>query len=285
MAVVERFTHREITRILGVTEKQLAYWERLGFARPRARWGERFYCFSDLISLRTVKQLTESGVPAARLHRAVDALQKQLLEVRSPLTELRILSNGRNVVVAHHGAQLEPLSGQMVLDFDTRELGERIRTLPDRDAAEWFELALDLETDPDAKEQAAEAYRHAIERDPGRLDAHVNLGTLRYEQGNLEEAAQCFRRAAELDPNNALAHFNLGTVLHDAGDTAGARVHLCEAIRLKPDLADAHYNLALVVEKLGRAAEARQHWRRYLELDPHGPWAEYVRGFLARSPA
>ena len=116
---MERFTHREVIRILGVTEKQLAYWERLGFARPRARWGEKFYGFGDLISVRAVKQLTDQRVPARRLRRAVEALRAQLAEVKAPLSELRIVSNGRRIVVEHDGARLEPLSGQLLLKFDT----------------------------------------------------------------------------------------------------------------------------------------------------------------------
>ena len=59
MGATDRFTRSEVQRILEVNEKQLDYWERLRLVRPRRRWGERFYDFKDLISLRTVKQLTE----------------------------------------------------------------------------------------------------------------------------------------------------------------------------------------------------------------------------------
>lgn len=103
---MEQFTRREVLRIVGLSEKQLAYWEQLRLVRPRRRWGTAFYCFSDLISLRTIKNLTQQGVPARRLRRAVEALPQQLVEVEVPLTELRILSNGRDIVVEHEGARL-----------------------------------------------------------------------------------------------------------------------------------------------------------------------------------
>jgi len=94
MGATDRFTRSEVQRILEVNEKQLDYWERLRLVRPRRRWGERFYDFKDLISLRTVKQLTEKGVPAYRLRRSIVALQRRLSEVQAPLTELRISPTG-----------------------------------------------------------------------------------------------------------------------------------------------------------------------------------------------
>src|SRR3970282_1606392 len=92
---MERFTRREILRILNISSKQLAYWERLRLVEPRTGWGEKFYRLGALISLRAVKQLVEQRVPARRLRRAVEALREQLAEVEAPLTELRIVSDRR----------------------------------------------------------------------------------------------------------------------------------------------------------------------------------------------
>lgn len=280
---MERFTRREVLRILNISAKQLAYWERLRLVEPRSRWGEKFYRFGDLISLRTVKQLVEQRVPARRLRRAVEALRQQLAEVEAPLTELRIVSDGRDVAVELDGHLLEPIRGQLLLDFDTRELGERLRVMPERTAEEWFALALDAESDPAAHPQAIEAYRRVLEKSPRWIEAHINLGTLLYEQGEKEEAARSYQQAVELEPANPLAHFNLGSVLDELRQPGPARDHLRRAVALKPDYADAHYNLGLVAEKLGAHSEARRHWRRYLELDPRSPWADYARQRLASS--
>ncbi len=280
---MERYTHREVIRILGVTEKQLAYWERLGFARPRARWGEKFYGFSDLISVRAVKQLTDQRVPARRLRRAVEALRAQLAEVKAPLTELRILSNGRHIVVEHDGARLEPLSGQLLLNFDTQELRAKVRAMPERTAEAWFALALELEADPDGRAGAMDAYQHALEKRPDWTEARLNLGALLYEQGATDEAARQFELAVQTAPGNAMAHFNLASVLDELGRTAEAHRHLRAAVRLAPRFADAHYNLALAAEKLGRGEQARRHWRRYLDLEPTSEWAGYARARLARA--
>jgi tetratricopeptide (TPR) repeat protein len=282
MGAAERFSRREVQRILDVTEKQLDYWERLRIVAPRKGKGEKFYEFRDLISLRTAKQLIEQGVPANRLRRSLAALQQKLAEVQAPLTELRILSDGKDIVVERDGARMEPLSGQFVLNFDTRQLKDKVRVMPERNAAEWFALALQYEADRNTWAEAMDAYEHALAIDPQLVEALINLGTLHYEQGDFEKAAESFRRAVELDPENALAQFNLGSLLEELGQLEPARGHLRQAVRLDPSYADAHYNLAFVCEKLGAYAEARQHWQRYVELDPSSPWCTYARQRLAK---
>lgn len=284
---MEQFTRREVLRILDVTPRQLSYWERIGLVEPRQAWREKVYRFDDLIALRTIKQLTERRVPAQRLRKALEALRKQLAEVKAPLTELRIQSDGRRLVVEHEGARLEPLSGQLLLNFDTRALDERVRVLPERTPEEWFALALSLEgsaAGPAAggagRRRAIEAYRHVLEKCPQWVEAQLNLGTLLFEEGLAEDALACYRRSVALDPRNPLARFNLGSVFDELGQLTSAREELRAAVRLKPDYADAHYNLALVAEKLGAFAEARRHWRRYLELDPNSPWAQTARDRL-----
>src|ERR1700676_5758809 len=117
MGATDRFTRREFQRLLDVTDKQLNYWERLQLVSPRKGGTEKFYDFRDLISLRTAKQLIESGVSANRLRRSLVALNQKLAEVKAPLTELRILVNGRDVIVEHRGAHLEPIVGQFGLHF------------------------------------------------------------------------------------------------------------------------------------------------------------------------
>ena len=279
----DRFSSDEVQRVLGLTGKQLDYWERLRLVSPRKEQGNRFYDFGDLISLRTVKQLVEEGVPANRLRRALAALREKLAQVHAPLAELRVLSDGKDIVVERGGARLEPLSGQFVLNFETRELNERVRVIAGRSADEWLATALECEAEGKTRAQAIEAYDRALCVDPQRSDVLMNCGTLYYEDGNLEKASQYFRRALALDSENALAHYNLGSVLEEAGEVEAAREHLRQAVRLDPNYPDAHYNLAFVCEKLGACAEAKRHWEAYVRLDPAGPWCKYARQRLASS--
>jgi tetratricopeptide (TPR) repeat protein len=283
MVATDRFSPEEVQRILGLTGKQLEYWDRLRLVSPRKELGNRFYDFRDLIGLRTVKQLVEEGVPANRLRRALAALREKLLHPEASMAELRVLSDGKDIVVERGGARLEPLSGQFVLNFEIREFGERVRVMARRgpDAEQWLATALEYEAEGETRAQAIDAYEQALCLDPEKLDALLNCGTLCYEEGNLKKAAEYFSRALRVDPESALAHFNLGSVLEEVGRLEAARLHLRNAVRLDPNYPDAHYNLAFVCEKLGAYNEARKHWQAYIGLDPASPWCGYARQRLA----
>jgi tetratricopeptide (TPR) repeat protein len=281
MGATDRFSPEDVQRIVGLTRKQLDYWDRLRLISPREQQGTRYYDFRDLIGLRTIKQLLESGVSANRLQRALSALNRKLDQVHTPLSQLRILSDGKDVVVEQGNARLEPLSGQFVLNFETRELDESIRFVTRHSASDWFAIALSYENNKETRADAISAYHHCIDGEPDHADALLNCGTLHYEDGNFEKAAEFFRRALEVQPQNPLAHFNLGSVLEDMGQLEEARKHLRQALMLDPDYCDAHYNLAFVCEKLRCFPEAREHWQAYIQLDPVGPWSSYARQRLA----
>jgi tetratricopeptide (TPR) repeat protein len=283
MGATDRFSTEHVQRILGLTAKQLDYWDRLRLVSPQKEQGNRFYDFRDLISLRTVKQLVEEGVPASRLRHALVALREKLSQVHTPLAELRVLSDGKDILIEHGGARLEPLSGQFALNFETSELRDRVRVIAKQgpNADDWLATALEYDAGAETRAEAIDAYEHALCIDPQKLDALLNCGTLCYEEGNLKKAAEYFSRALQVDPENALAHFNLGSVLEEVGRLEAARLHLRNAVRLEPDYPDAHYNLAFVCEKLGAQNEAQRHWQAYVDLDPASPWCSYARQQLA----
>ena len=281
MGSTDRFSREEVQRILDLTSKQLDYWDRLRLVSLRKEQNNRFYNFHDLIGLRTVKQLIESGVPASRLGRALAALRKGILNSHAPLNELRIHSDGRDVVVERDGVRLDPLSGQLVMNFDTREMGEKVRVMSGRSAEELFEAALDSETDGQAAEQTITAYERALIANPHKLEALINCGTLYYEMGNLDRAKEYFCRAVESDSQSPLAHSNLGSVLEELGHLEEARQHLRSAVRIEPGYSDARYTLALVCERMNAFAEALEHWQQYVALDPHSPWSDFARKRIA----
>lgn len=274
----EQYTRTDIQRILNVTDKQLKQWEEFQFVAPLAPATKDFYDFRDLIALRTAKQLIEKGISPTRLRHSLEALRKKLSEVKSPLTELRIISNGKDLIVeGASGGQLEPISGQFLLNFATRELVENVRMMPERNADSWFRQALEFDADPAARKQAVEAYDRVLLLKPTHIDALLNRGTLAFEDGQLEAARDYFARAAELEPQNSVARFNLGSTLDDLGLLQEARQHLRLAVRLDPQNSDARYTLATVCDKLGSTGEAREHWLVFLRLEPASPGSDYAR--------
>ncbi len=282
----QRFTQREAARILGLEERRLRYWERLQLVRSRPRWGERFYHFDDLVALRTIQSLTAQGVPARRLRRALAALERRLALPTTSLTRLRLAQHGGTVVVVPpppNHQPIEPLTGQLLMDFAAGAHPDNLHVLASRSAEEWFEIGLRCDGQPETFEQAVEAYRHAIRRAPDWVDAYINLGAVLFQLTRLEEAAVAFRAALKLDPRNPTAHFNLGCVLFEQNELDGAIASLRRATQLAPDCSDAHLNLALAYEKRHDLRRARHHWRLYLRYQPSGAWSEYARTQLARA--
>ena len=280
-----RYTRNEVERMMGVSRRELDYWTRLRLVLPRARFGERFFNFSDLVALETIKRLAARNVPASRIRRAVTVLQTELGSAKAPLSTLRISTNGKQVVVfppAETARPYEPLTGQFVLNFETSELAKKVHAMASRSAEEWFELGMLCDANTESLEEAVNAYRKAVDAAPEWVEARINLGTSLYQLGRMEEALQQFLKSAELDPENALAEFNLGCVLEQLGNTLEAIVHLGLAVELAPSLADAHLNLALAYEKTGQIQNALRHLSLYVRYEPTGPWAEFARSRIAK---
>ena len=276
----QRFTLGEVERITGSTRRQLEYWSRLGLVHPRARWGERFFNFSDLVAVETLNRLSARRVPARRLRRAMDALEQRLGRTRSELAALRISTNGAEVVVHEPGSAgglIEPLTGQFVLNFETAAIERKVRALHEHTAEEWFEMGMTWDNNPETLENAAGAYRRAIEAAPEWVEAHINLGTTLFQLGRTGESRDAFAAAVERDSRNALAHFNLGCAHERLGDTPAAVGNFRAALVHAPGMADAHLNLALAYEKTGAKADALGHFSLYLRYEPQGPWAEFAR--------
>src|SRR5260370_9610082 len=106
----------------GATRQQLDYWSRLRLLQPRSRWGERFFNFSDLVAVEALRRLTSQRIPAGRLIRVVQALERQLGRAAAPLCSLRISVTGDEGVVREPGPEgrsIEPPPGQRAMDLET----------------------------------------------------------------------------------------------------------------------------------------------------------------------
>jgi len=272
--------------MLRVSEQQLRSWERHGLIHP-----EPTFSFSDLIALKTLQKLRENRVPPRKIGRALTALKKKLSHVEQPLSELKILSDGRTITVQIAGQKMEALTGQMLFNFDTAELGSLRSFEPkptsapanaERQAEAYFQQGLALEETGAPIEKAIEAYRKAVELNPGAAGALVNLGTIYYRQRKYDEAESHYQRAIEVDANYPLAHYNLGNLYDEQGDFTRAEQHYTTALHLNPNYADAHFNLALLSERRNDFLKAVRHWKNYLKLDNTGTWANIARRQLEK---
>ena len=281
----QSYTRREVGRILGLDARRLRYWERLRLVRPRARWGERFYNFGDLVAAGTVKRLTDHRIPARRVRRAVTLVEQQFGESPLALEQLRILEQGRELLLVPPGATepFNPIRRQWAFSFLSAAPGANLRPMAGRSPEELFEAALECERQQEMLPEAIDTYRRVVELAPEWLEAHVNLGVAYYQLGQLSEACAAFRNAVQLDPISGVARYNLGCTLEEQGEYDEAIEHLERAARAMPAHADVHFNLALAYEKRGERQAGREHWMLYLRYAPNGPWADQARARLRNS--
>jgi tetratricopeptide (TPR) repeat protein len=270
------YSTRDIANLLDLTPAQVRSLARSGFLTP-SRGPRRLYLFSfqDLVLLRVAKALSQARIHPKRIRRSLRALRHQLPEGK-PLSEVRIAALGERVVVMDGDTTWNPESEQLLLDFSVADLAARARPAARRLAAaarqaeerlsadDWFNVGLDLEAS--APDDARDAYRRALEMEPGHADAHVNLARLLQEMGRAADAAVHCRLALASDPLHATAAYNLGIALEDLGHVEPAIAAYEQAIGADPELADAYFNLGCLYEKQGKRAAALRNLAHYKRL-------------------
>jgi len=100
--VEQGFAAPEVCKIVGITYRQLDYWARTGLVEPSVRpaYGsdsQRRYSFRDVVVLKIVKRLLDTGVSLQRVRTAVEHLQ----DMDRPVTGVTLMSDGRGVYEAH----------------------------------------------------------------------------------------------------------------------------------------------------------------------------------------
>ena len=101
MPETEGYRVPEVCKAVGISYRQLDYWARTGLVTPSIREAggsgtQRLYSFQDLVTLRVIKNLLDTGVSLQRVRRAVEHLQT----MRRPVAAVTLISDGRGVYEA-----------------------------------------------------------------------------------------------------------------------------------------------------------------------------------------
>ena len=281
---IVRYSRADLLRILRLTARQLAAWEKAGLVAAAES-----YSFFELLQVKKVRDLCARKVRPAVIRESLAAMQKQAAGMENPLLEAGSFNAGRRVAFRHEGKVFEPIAGQFMFDFAPRDnvvarnsiAVVKPATEP-KDVSELFARGIALEEDPNTQTQAIAVYQAVLEQDPEHAAANINLGTLYYNRQDYALAEKHYRVAIGIDPRYALAYFDLGNVLDETGRVMEAIQAYNTALQLAPTYGDAHYNVALAYEKIKQTRKALQHWRAYVKLDTTGPWAVHARNQIKR---
>ena len=256
-----------LARYRALREDHLSYLVKCGVIRPVHRTNaDTFFAFPDLAAIKEANaELDRGGSFRAIVRTLIAARHGQLaFDFRLDAAPAKILALRRPSVRPPAPAAGAPPAGV----HDTAV------------AEEFFRAASALDDGSEGTlEEAAAAYRKALEYDPYLVAAIINLANIHYSRDELAEAQALYERAIGLESDFFEAHFNLGNIYHDLGRFSEAQACYRESLRLNPFYADAHFYLAVTFEKMGLSPEALPHWRSYRQLAPNGEWVELAREF------
>ncbi len=274
------YDQREVSRLLGISENQVRYWDRIRLVpRTDRKAGRLLFDFQGLVALRTVKELINQGISLQRIRKCSERLQHMMPEFsrsRQPLAEIRVFAYRDEIILCKENLRFTP-DGQFLIDF-TEEKGSLI-ALPADKTEQLFFQALICEEEGNW-EEAKERYEKILNRKPDHVNALVNMGNMRYRLGEVERAEDDYRKALRINPDHVEVNYNLANLFEEKGNLKDAVLFYQKALHEDPGFADAHFNLARALEKAGDTEGAREHWKRYLDLDPSGEWADIIRARL-----
>lgn len=101
----------------GITYRQLDYWARTGLVSPSVQLAtgsgsQRLYSFQDILVLKLVKRLLDTGISLQQIRVAIEQLR---IEGISDLAEITLMSDGKSVYLC--------VSSEEVIDLVSRGQG------------------------------------------------------------------------------------------------------------------------------------------------------------------
>ena len=98
----EAYDSKMASRIVGVSLRQIQYWDERGFVRPsvkpaQGRGTKRLYSFHDLVCLKVVKDLAYHGISLQKIRRCLQPLKQYAAKAEQPLDSLKYVTDGEKL--------------------------------------------------------------------------------------------------------------------------------------------------------------------------------------------
>ncbi len=123
-------------------------------------------------------------------------------------------------------------------------------------------------------------FEHALATTQGNYVAHLNLGVVLEERGQVDLALRHYRAAVDSRPDYANALASLGGLLARIGQMEQAAAYLERGVRADPDHPTVLYNLGWIEEQRGAPNRAAEYYERALAADPDNVDARINLGVL-----
>lgn len=139
------YNPKDVARLVGISYRQIQYWDASGFIQPshRRRGRFRFYTFEDLILLRVAQALRMRGMSVQRLRTVIGSLQGLIAKLGPRVREATFMIEDGNILVFTGEVLMSRRPGPEVFEFRVPE------------------LALELEAEPGEAPDDAETVAHS----------------------------------------------------------------------------------------------------------------------------
>ncbi len=107
-----------------------------------------------------------------------------------------------------------------------------------------------------------------VQKRPDNPRAWNHFGIALKNEGRDDEAAEAFRRAIQFNREHGMAHFNYANLLFRQGDEARALEHYALATRYEGDNAYVRFNFGSLLVKSGSVAQGLHQFAEASRLDP-----------------
>ncbi len=146
---------------------------------------------------------------------------------------------------------------------ETHETQDHLKEI----AQEYYHLATYTEH-AGKKNKAKELYEKSISFDEKNVFAHAKLGSLYYEENNIEQAISHLHQSSRGNSKDPHVHFNLGQCYVKQQEWRGAFQEFQKTITLDPNHERAFLQLGSVCEKLNFHEDAVKAYKSAIEIDP-----------------
>lgn len=114
-------------------------------------------------------------------------------------------------------------------------------------------------------DEAIQAYKEAIRRDPNRSDVRISLGNVHYFRGDYDEAVTQYEQAVRVDPGSA-NRYSLAQGYMANGNYTEAEFQFARVRDMAPDEPSGHYGLGQLYAKQGNKEKAAEEFQAAIDV-------------------
>jgi DNA-binding transcriptional MerR regulator len=106
----QEFTSKEVSKLTGITARQLQWWDERGIIVPAREGHRRIYRLDDLAEVAVICELRRRGISLQRVRKLMRALQKEfgkrLVETVTAGSDYHLLTDGKRIFVETSAHQI-----------------------------------------------------------------------------------------------------------------------------------------------------------------------------------